>query len=437
MASQTFFRSRGNRNTTTSCKLAVCTFVVVFAIAALYTRSASKRDPGSWFFDPHNAYEPRYSTLRRQQAEACITAADKKPPLHRSEASGSVPRLCVGIPSIARAGVRYLRTTVGSLLEGLAAEERNSIHMIVFIPHSDPELHPAYHEHWLATLTDEILGYNVSKEQMEHIVTMEREDELFREKGLYDYTYLLKACHKTGSPYIAMFEDDVIALDGWYHRTIAALAKAETMFPRTLDTIPGFLYLRLFYTEQFLGWNSEDWPLYTFWSLTSIAIVALILYLIRSQSSYAERHLAPRGIITICVIALPSLILLMLAAGKNTVFPLPNGVNIMNKYGCCSQGLVFPRQKAQDLIQWYEQARVGFVDMLTEQYADEHRETRLALVPAVIQHVGRKSSKGGDGSSVDSGSNELSVTEKLWNFRFEEFDRDTLMEEHVAVNLDN
>ena len=33
----------------------------------------------------------------------------------------------------------------------------------------------------------------------------------------------------------------------------------------------------------------------------------------------------------------------------------------MNKYGCCSQGFVFPRQKARDLIAWYEEAHVGFV----------------------------------------------------------------------------
>lgn len=45
-----------------------------------------------------------------------------------------------------------------------------------------------------------------------------------REKALFDYTYLLKACQAVNASYVAMLEDDVLALDGWYHRTRQALA---------------------------------------------------------------------------------------------------------------------------------------------------------------------------------------------------------------------
>jgi hypothetical protein len=60
------------------------------------------------------------------------------------------------------------------------------------------------------------------------------------------------------------------------------------------------------------------------------------------------------------------------------------------QYDCCSQGFVFPRQKTQDLIAWYQKVHIGSIDMLTEQYAEERGELRLVLTPSIVQHkVGR------------------------------------------------
>lgn len=137
-------------------------------------------------------------------------------------------KLCVGIPSVAREGVTYLRTAVGSLLGGLTTEERNNIYLMVFLPHSDPTIHPAYKENWLYDLADQVLLYDLPEDKMKHIAALERDAGLFREKGLFDYTYLLKACHSRQTPYVAMFEDDIVAMDGWYHRTITGLDKAQT-----------------------------------------------------------------------------------------------------------------------------------------------------------------------------------------------------------------
>lgn len=408
--------------------LGICLFAAFYLIAVAYVRSAASRDPGSWFFDPRTAYDPQYSSLRSHQAESFIVAADTATPFHRSKQSGEPLRLCVGIPSIAREGVDYLRTTAGSVLEGLTPRERDGIHMIVFIPHSDPKVHPAYLAPWLANLADDIIQYNVSKQQLDHIVEMEHEQGLFREKGLYDYTYLLKACHATGAPYIAMFEDDVIAMDGWYHRTLSAIDHAENK-----RGMANFLYLRLFYTEEFLGWNGEYWISYIFRSTAAVAVSGLAISWIRAYSPSAKRLLTVQVTTAICVVAVPLMIVLFFAAGKTTVLPLPDGVNVMNNYGCCSQGLVFPRNKAGDLIGWYEQSRIGFVDMLTEQYANEHNELRLAITPSVIQHTGRKSSKGDD-FGKDSKHN-LSVAQKLWNFGFELFDKERLRAEHEAVAI--
>lgn len=48
-------------------------------------------------------------------------------------------------------------------------------------------------------------------------------DKLNREKQIWDYTLMLEACLKVEAKYIVTFEDDVLALDGWFHRTKAAL----------------------------------------------------------------------------------------------------------------------------------------------------------------------------------------------------------------------
>jgi hypothetical protein len=136
-------------------------------------------------------------------------------------------------------------------------------------------------------------------------------------------------------------------------------------------------------------------------------------------------------ILVICGVCIPLCILLFFAAGKVTMLPLPAGVNEMNNFGCCSQGLVFSHHKAQKLVEWYENKKVGFVDMLTEEYADKTGDTRWALTPSVLQHIGRKSSKGDDrGKDAKHGR---TVAEKLWNFAFELNDAESLRKEHEQV----
>src|SRR3954462_12235285 len=114
----------------------ICSGILLFfALFAVYSvHSVSSRDPTSLFFNPRVGYAATYSNIRKQQAEDFIaTTANRtghEPPYSNSD----TPRkLCVGIPSIARKGARYLRTAVGSLLEGLTPEERDEIYFIVFI----------------------------------------------------------------------------------------------------------------------------------------------------------------------------------------------------------------------------------------------------------------------------------------------------------------
>ncbi|KAJ5720927.1 uncharacterized protein N7483_008861 [Penicillium malachiteum] len=196
--------------------------------------------------------------------------------------SSSHPELCVGIATVARRGARYFKSTVGSLLEGLSEEERSGINLILFIAHTNASEHPAYAEPWLFKVADNVLLYDPQTVDINHIRELETDAAKVhgREKPLFDYTYLLEACAATNAPYVAMIEDDVVAQDGWYHKTREAIKSADKQIKQI--GAPHWLYLRLFYTEEFFGWNSEFWFTYLTASISVVALIAGLCIAARS-----------------------------------------------------------------------------------------------------------------------------------------------------------
>ncbi|RMZ69566.1 integral membrane [Pyrenophora seminiperda CCB06] len=404
----------------------VIAFTLFIACSFFYTiNSISARDPTSVFFNPGKGYAPRYSAIRRKQAEAFVEGYNPATVV-KSSTDEKKRKLCIGIPSFNRPGAQYLPDAVGSLLEGLTPEERQEIYFIVFIPHSKPEAHPAYHEEWLAGLTDQVLTYGYGFDRMQYIRDLERTNN-FEEKGLFDYTYLLNACKEQYTPYIAMFEDDTVAIDGWYHRTMAAVHDAEQQ-AALQRAKPHFLYLRLFYTEEFLGWNSEDWRTYLANSIYVATIPAVLLILVRFAQPTTKLSLAllTRRTFIATYATLAALILIFFGLGRVTVLPMPVGVHEMPQFGCCSQAFVFPNVKAGELVEYFKERHVGYADVLTEDFANERGELRYAVTPSVVQHVGRST---GNGPWNQWGMR----ADKIWSFAFEKFDWRALRREHDDV----
>lgn len=83
-------------------------------------------------------------------------------------------------------------------------------------------------------------------------------------------------------------------------------------------------------------------------------------------------------------------------AGRITTQPPAPGVHEMNPFGCCSQGFVFPRAVVPPLVERTKKAMDDdyYVDMLVERWADAEDLRRFVLIPSLLQHVGRKRSKG-------------------------------------------
>ena len=210
-------------------------FAILYGLLIVVARYTSSHDPGSIFFDPSVGYQHRYSDTRLAQAESYLHEASNASDDDDDDAqawpkASTQPTLCVGVTTIARSGVRYFKSTIGSLLAGLSERERADIHLVLFIAHTDPSEHPAYAEPWLHRLPDQVLLYNTTDVDVDHLRSLETEEEAKvsgREKPMFDYRYLLQTCHATGAPYTVMLEDDVVALDGWHHRTRRALAMAE------------------------------------------------------------------------------------------------------------------------------------------------------------------------------------------------------------------
>lgn len=106
--------------------------------------------------------------------------------------------------------------------------------------------------------------------------------------------------------------------------------------------------------------------------------------------------------------------MLYFMAGKVSMQPRPPGLQRMEDFGCCAQGLIFPREivpRAMEVLQHATDQRY-YVDMTLERWGNAQRFARFALIPPLLQHIGSHSSKG---QESDEGAN------SIWSFEFENY----------------
>jgi hypothetical protein len=188
-------------------------------------------------------------------------------------------------------------------------------------------------------------------------------------------------------------------------------------------------YLRLFYTERGFGWNIKPYQAYVLNTFFFFAVANFVLFIVLKKAVSLRKN----ALLLLIVFnaSLVALTYVYYTAGYNTTHPIHVGVHEMPQGGCCAQGIILPATKIPMLGAWYDEQHIGFVDSLAERLANEQPEKagmRWALSPAVIQHVGSKSSKGDNWGSDKPG--EMSEAEKLWNFAYELNDPFVLRAEH-------
>ncbi|KAK8037445.1 hypothetical protein PG991_000791 [Apiospora marii] len=397
-------------------------FLLIYVLLLVYLREQCFRDPSSAFFRPERARVLSYSAFRQTQGRKFAEQAALHAPLkwapdtsnddkknnddndkHAGDDGGIgqqeplQPDVCIGIGSVDRHGFSYLKETLGSVLEGLDAAERRRVYVVVFLAHSNQSVHEDYNKPWLRNMADALPTYTQDNETLALIRRLEIANDYpaHARKQKIDFSVLLSECAKVNPRYTMTLEDDVIAIDGWYHRTLAAVKNAAQKTEELGRD--GFLYLRIFYDGRLLGWNSEEWLSYFGGSILFVVAELAVLSFIRWRFQAVRRAVPILFILLVAGVCTPMLIGLFFASGRSCMLPKRPGVSLMQKYGCCGQGLVFPQQQVVDhLLPMYANTTDDHaaVDTFLEDWANARDSLRFAVTPVLIQHVGGKSSHG-------------------------------------------
>ncbi|KAK2791588.1 hypothetical protein FQN52_004779 [Onygenales sp. PD_12] len=452
--------------------------VLATLVAALlficYGKTHFYRDPGSVFYDRSRAFERTYSLHREVEAKEYIrtlqaaegagdgpTAAD----LGAAHVKAGVkPAICGIFSTVKRDGEQYVETAIASLLHGLTPAERADIHLSILFAHTNSTAHPSLKQTWLLRAIDSAHTYtdSLDPDTISHLRQLE-ETRNFAEKGVFDYIHALKQCYNTQTPYIAMLEDDILFADGWLVRSLLGLRRIEaattTSTGKEKETTKPWLYMRLFNQERSTGWaNKRVFGNNEHWIILAIAAVILTptfliqrrrrrhLHRFRFQSLHPQlpRHKSPKHptspppkttttttILSLTLLTLPTFIILFFQAGKASMLPPRPGV-VREAFGCCSQAMVFPRERVGGVMAFLEQRGKGQVDLLLNDLVREWEGEggygkkgldAWALYPVQVQHVGSQSVRGTTKKEAQA----------VWSMAFEDLKADKLRREHKEM----
>jgi hypothetical protein len=222
----------------------------------------------------------------------------------------------------------------------------------------------------------------MTKGELALVVELERTKN-YMDKVRFDFAYALRHVHRTSaSPYIALFEGDIMLADGWIARTISALRGVEKR---------GDLHwsdMRMFNVENMIGFDSKH-PLGNNVPVIILGISAVLFIAFRllARASRTGREvLTWQFNLVICCITVPAFVILFFRAGKSSMLPPSPGVSIQN-WGICSQGMIMPRDVipglAAAILANHEQPDRTFLA-----FAQENGYDRLVLNPIQVQHMG-------------------------------------------------
>ncbi|KAI4764759.1 hypothetical protein E4T52_03166 [Aureobasidium sp. EXF-3400] len=394
--------------------LAIATFVWLAAV--LYCKASFYRDPGSAFFDESRAFVREYSSYREKQSLSFLEEVPE-----RSRKASESANICAVFLSVKRIGEQPLNLAVASALQGLLPQERADIHVGVLFAHANPEDHPSWHDPRVRNLVDAAFSYDVTPEDHAMIQDLETLHD-YKRKGVFDYTYGLEYClNTTDSPYIAMFEDDVIFADGWLSYTLNNLLNLE----KKLATHPqDWLFLRIINQERSIGWAFKKiGGNHEFVITTAIAIPLVALtFILRRRYPRVSRYVDNWTLAIVCLIVIPAFIVLFYQAGKASLLPPRPGVRA-EAFGCCSQGLVFPRSTARSILTMLRDRGSGQVDLILNDIARNQGLTRYAQYPVMMQHLGKNSVR----RTVDR------EAQAIWSMAFERLSPYHLEQQHLDM----
>ncbi|KAF2493687.1 hypothetical protein BU16DRAFT_464268 [Lophium mytilinum] len=408
------------------------TITILFSACILYGHGHFYRDPGSVFFDESRAYGRWYTAFRENQAAALITEVEAQGALLGENADNMGftkarynASMCATFLTVRRdVEKQYLETSLGSFLAGLTQPERRDVNVQIFFANTEPTQHTTYNKPWLRHLVDRVYSYTdiLPAEEVPSFHALETAGKTVLSKAPLDYAHALQQCYDTtASPYIALFEDDIIAADGWFARSLWA-ARETARHTEQEGKAGKWVYVRTFNQERSTGWSSKhiggnhELPI----SLAIGSTLYVILCLLRSKT---HPHVDRASAFVISFIAIPAFVVLFFQSGKASLLPPAPGVR-PESFGCCNQALVFNREHIPGLVGYMRQwAEKGVHDMLIRDWAWEQGLQRYSAYPMLAQHVGAR-------SSIQRSAGE---SKKVWSMAFETLNPRRLAREHAKT----
>jgi hypothetical protein len=309
----------------------------------------------------------------------------------------------------------------------MTIEERADLDLAIYFVNTDPTIHPSYNS-WVNQVADHVWSARDVTNQtiLDALHRLEIAKDFHSKAGI-DYSLALQRCYEqTTAPYIAIFEGDVIFADGWLARSLLALEHLRDYIGEAADT-SRWLYMRIFNEERSTGFESRS----IFGNGIPIIVpsVSLLLTCGLLSTRHILRRKGTRGfldiptILVLSWITVPAFIVLFFQSGKATVLPPAPGVRI-ERFGCCTQGLIFPREQAPGAWAWLrEQAETAPHDVLLNSYYRDTGLDVLAMYPMQLQHVGLTSVINPDRYK----------DQVVWSVAFEHLKPEALANEHERM----
>jgi len=332
--------------------------------------------------------------------------------------------------------------TLGSLLADLTPQERSRLDLRVYIANTNPKDHvlyqsaPLVHANSVITLA-EALSRSIPKLDAVSSLSIQSLRDLestrsYRQKAALDFAVGLNYCyHNSTAPYIALFEDDILAADGWFAKAHMSIRTANEDAKQRGKAL---LDLRLFNDAREIRWTGNrfgrsNMPTLILWAPALVIMLSgstfALLSCLQKKTNSKHPLLSRQAIRTICYVTIPVLVFLWLKTGRFALIPRPEGVSVQ-PWGCCTQGEIFPRSQIPALVrQLVERSNRSAADITDWDHGYEQGLLRYVLDPPMVQHLGFS-------SILDP---EKTTEETLYPFnpRFEDLDETKLAEDHVPM----
>ncbi|KAK9710062.1 hypothetical protein K7432_008663 [Basidiobolus ranarum] len=273
--------------------------------------------------------------------------------------------------------LQVAEVTIGSLFDTFTAEDRSRIHVTLFLPETGSKAHLEATKGYSHLLNSVLLypeqGYQKIVSLDNPVASSGGQEYNRNTKEIFEYAHILQHCDAKRPMYTLILRD-VVATRDWFRQLELALA--------SVNYRDDWLYMRMFYSEELLGFHLRD-SLWIFLYI-SASIVLFKWMLHRFLPGHPNYH-------TFLTISLVLLICLIpWSIGRQNLFPISSGASELPN-GCCTEAVVYNQNHIPALLSSlldHESSHIRPLTSRLSQFATAQQLRQLAWTPSAFQAVG-------------------------------------------------